>query len=293
VTGPWLLRRMVRDAGRHRVVWLALAGAFAVAGFCAAGLRLTVLSASASAQAPALPAARIIAYVNDDLDTTAVMELRQLLIKLPGVEGARLVTAREVIDRLRQELGHKASVLDGIDEDLLFPSLEIAVRPASAAALAFRLRRLRGVADVDLVDEGVDSGVDAGVQMADQPAATASTHAHARARVSVAMAVMAACLALWAAIALLRGRVRCEMGVFLSLGLTRGDSLRPLVLLSVGAAALGALAGILAAVGGWRAWIGEGGLPARDWAVGLAALVGVALVLSLAALRAPDAVDAR
>jgi FtsX extracellular domain len=287
VTGPWLLRRLVHDAGRHRVVWFALAGAFAVLGFCATNVRLAVRARRASSAAAARPAARIIAYVNDDLDAQAVTELQRVLRELPGVEEARLASAREVIELLHRELGDQAAVLDGVDEDLLFRSLDIAVRPASAAALAFRLRRLRGIADVDLVDDGELPG-----QSSRALSIPAQASAHEGARASVALAA-AAWLALWAAIALLRRRVRGEMPVFLAMGLTRGDSLRAPVLLTLGAATLGAVAGTLAAVSGWRAWVGAAGLPVRDWAVGLAALIGVALLLALAVLRVPDTADAR
>jgi FtsX-like permease family protein len=278
VTRAWLLRRLVGDVRRHGAVWLALAAAFAVVGFVTAGARLAERAAAA---APAEPEALVIAYLADELDAPGVAELRRVLSTLPGVVEVRAVSAREGLERLRGGLGARAAVLEGVGTDLLSSSLEIVARPTgAAAALAFRLRRLRGISDVDLVSEA-------------PPAASAR-------RVPLAMSVRApvvlggalGLLALVAALRLLGARLRLELGLLFSLGLSRAASARPARWLATTSGLLGAGLGSGAAVLGARAW-GGGALPARELALVVAALVVAAFIAPRLALRVPEAAGAR
>ncbi|HSZ83695.1 MAG TPA: permease-like cell division protein FtsX, partial [Polyangia bacterium] len=160
MTRAWLLRRLVGDARRHGAVWLAVAVAFAIVGFVAAGARLAT---RATAPRPMAPQALVVAYLADDLDAPGVTDLRRVLATLPDVVAVRGVSAREGLERLRAGLGARGAVLEGVGADLLSPSLEIAVRPASTAgALAFRLRRLHGVVDVDVVSQPTNEALAAG-----------------------------------------------------------------------------------------------------------------------------------
>jgi cell division protein FtsX len=281
VTRPWLVRRLVGDARRHRGVWLAVTVAFAVVGFCAAGARLVGFGARATAPAPP---SHLVVSLKDDLAAPAVAELARVLAGLPGVEDVRPVSAREGLERLVRALGDRAPLLDGVGADLMFPTLELAVRPAAAAdGLAFRLRRLRGVADVDLVSPAplaLDASGDGG----------APTSLGARAAIGAAGA--AALLALAAALALLRARLRPELSVLLGLGVTRATGARPALVLATATAALGAAAGVLGASGMGHAWLGMDGLAARDGAIGIAALAVLALLASRVALAGVEAAGA-
>ena len=275
MTRAWLLRRLVGDGRRHGVVWLALAVAFAVVGFSAAGARL-LGRASAT---PAAPEARVIAYLADDLDARGAAELQRVLGTLPGVESVRAVSANEGLALLRRELGARAGVIEGVGADLLEPSLEIVARPSEAAALAFRLRRLRGVTDVDLV--------------AAAPPVGPPGESPSRARLGLALAGALGLLALLAALALLRARVRVELSLWLTLGLPRAACARPVLWLATAAGLLGAALGGVAASWAARAWLGAAGLPPREVALGALGLLVVALVASRVALRIPEAAGAR
>jgi hypothetical protein len=287
VTRAWLLRRLVGDTRRHGVAWLALAAAFALVGFVAAGARL---AGRVTATSPAPSEARVIAYLDDDLDTPAVGELRRVLGTLPGVEEVRGVSAREGLARLRVGLGARAAILEGVGADLLPPSLEIRARPETASALAFRLRRLPGVTDVDLVSDDPVASVpsDATPRDVREPLAAAL-----RARGASIFGGALALLALAGALRFLRARLRVELGLLFSLGLTRAASARPARWLATGAGLGGGALGLVAASFAARALPGGGALPAREALLGVGALAFVALLAPRLALRVPGASGAR
>jgi hypothetical protein len=274
MTYAWLVRRVVGDGRRHGVVWLALTAAFAVVAFAAAGARLVGRSPP-----PAAPAAQVIAYLAEDPEAPRAGELERVLEKVPGVEAVRAVSAGEGLELLRRELGARAAVLEGVGPDLLSPSLEIAARPAAAAALAIRLRRTRGVVDVDLV-----AAPDAPVSVPD---------ARRAARLGVALAAALGLLALVAALALLRARLRGELALWLTLGLTRAAGARPALWLAGAAGAAGAGLGAAGASWAARAWLDVAALPSREIALGAVGILLLALAASRIALRAPEAAGAR
>jgi hypothetical protein len=273
MTRAWLLRRLVGDGRRHGIAWLALALAFAVVAFAATGARLV-----GRAAAPPAAAARVIAYLDESVDATRAVELQRVLASLPGVEGVRAVSAREGLEELRGALGARAGVLEGVGPDLLAPSLEVVARPAAASALAIRLGRLRGVADVDLVS-------------APAPA-RAPEDARRPARLGVALAGALGLLALLAALALLRARLRVELSLWLALGLPRASSARPALWLSTAAGVAGAALGGVGASWAAGAWLGVGALPVREIALGGAGVIVLAIVASRIALRVPEAAGA-
>jgi FtsX extracellular domain len=275
VTRAWLLRRLVGDGRRHGAAWLAIAAAFAVLAFASAGARL--LSRARAVPGPP-PSARVVAYLADDLDAAGAAELARVLARLPGVETVRAVSAREGLALLRRELGARAGVIEGVGADLLAPSLEILARPAEASALAFRLRRLHGVADVDLVAEPTDAPAPSAPPGVGLPFAGA-------------LGALGA-LALLAAFALLRARLRVELALWFALGLPRAASARPAAWLATAAGALGAGVGVGAACWAARAWLGTPSPPLRELALGAAGLLALAVLASRLALRIPEAAGA-
>jgi hypothetical protein len=278
VTRPWFLRRLAGDARRHAVVWLALAGAFALVGFCAGGARLALADlAAARAPAPTHDPARVLVYLKDDLGERERAELLEVLRKLPDVERATLVPPMEGLSRLRRELGERAALLEGVEPDLLFTSIEVTAQPAAASSLAFRLRRLRGVADVDLVPSAASV-------RPPPPSALARARAELTAAGPLLSAGGLAVVALLAALAMLRARLRPEVGLLVTLGVTRATGARPTLTLATSAGALGGAAGVVAASLAARAWLGAAGLPARELGIGCAALVLVAFVAAVGAV---------
>jgi hypothetical protein len=275
VTRAWLLRRLVGDGRRHGLAWLALVAAFGVVGFSAGGARLVARVTVPGAP----PGARVIAYLEDDLDAPGVAALERALAKLPGVETVRVVSAREGLELLRGALGPRAAVIEGVGPDLLAPSLEILARPTLAEALAFRLRRLRGVADVDLV--------------AAPPPAPGPGDGPLRLRLLFAPGAALGVLGLLAAFALLRARLRVELALWFALGLTRGATARPAAWLAMASAGLGAALGGFAVWWTAPSWLGRGTLSLRELALGAASLLVVAFVASRLALRIPEAAGAR
>jgi cell division protein FtsX len=279
MTRAWLLRRLAGDARRHVAVWLAIGAAFAVVGFSAAGARLVGVGRRAPAPPP--PAARVIAYLEDDLSSMASIELQRVLTTLPGVEAVRPVSPRESLDLLRRELGARADVIAGVGSDLLPSSLEIVARPSEAEALAFRMRRLRGVADADFVPAPPRA-----------VATSAAVDAGGRLRLGVALTGALGLLAAAAALLLLRARVRVELGLWLALGLPRAASARPVFWLASLAAVLGAALGVVGAICASRAWLGAPPLPASELAAGAAVLLLATLGASRLAVRVPEVAGA-
>ncbi len=289
MTRAWLLRRLVGDARRHGAVWLAVAVAFAIVGFVAAGARLAT---RATAPHSVAPQALIVAYLADDLDAPGVADLRRVLATLPDVVAVRGVSARDGLERLRAGLGTRGAVLEGVGADLLSPSLEIAVRPAStASALAFRLRRLRGVVDVDVVSQASEASRGSGGSDAMKEAVAPGPFAGAG-RAPIVLGGALGLLALGAALWLLRARLRVELALLFSFGLSRDASARPARWLATAAALAGGALGLVAALLVARTWPGGGPPPLREGLVAAGALVLVALVAPWLALRVPEAADA-
>ncbi len=287
MTRAWLLRRLVGDARRHGAVWLAVAVAFAIVGFFATGARLAT---RASAPRAVTPQALVVAYLADDLDAPGVADLRRVLATLPDVVAVRGVSARDGLERLRAGLGTRGAVLEGVGADLLSPSLEIAVRPAStAAALAFRLRRLHGVVDVDVASEESEASRGA----ADLKEAVAPAPFAFAVRTPIVLGGALGLLALGGALWLLRARLRLELALLFTFGLPRAASARPARWLATAAALAGGALGLVAALLVARTWLGGTALPLREALVGAGARVVVALLAPWLALRVPEAADAR
>ncbi|NOZ26004.1 MAG: hypothetical protein GXO94_07960 [Nitrospirae bacterium] len=89
-------------------------------------------------------------------DRTGEREIRQLearLSKDPIVESVRFISKDEALDELRASLKDAAYILEGLDENPLFPSIEIRLKKNGfdrkrVEALIEELQRLRSVDDV-------------------------------------------------------------------------------------------------------------------------------------------------
>ena len=294
MTAVWILRRTVLDLRRQRWSLLGLAATFALAASLAAGYRLgsTALQLDhASASPRSGPPAQVIVYLRDDLDRPAAHKLRDVLIRLPGVQQVALVSGDEALVKLRRQLGERGRMLDGADDGLLPASLEVWLSPGGdpitrAHQLAWRLQRLDGIVDADVIDARTDVSSEGRAQ-ASQDGRT----------VLLATAALGGAAILGGGIIWGRRRRRDELRVLLAMGFTRGALLAPVVLLAMAAAMVGSAAGLTVAGLARRLasdrLVAGSSLTVNEWGLGLLAAVILGAVAGVARGWAPDAVDAR
>ena len=239
----WGLRLAGMDLRRHPRAAVLASGAFAAMAFALA-------LAAAGSEAPAPPGsfaatAQLVAFLRDDIPPSARDELAGALGRMPGVAAVRVLGSDEALVRLRAELGERAGVLDGVEEGFLPTSLEISLQPGrrgvgGADALAWRLRRLDGIADVDVLRSEADHRL-----IAEQ------AHAHRLWLICVAEAATVFVAALACAALVLR-RPRADALVLAGLGFTRTAIAAPACLAGTAAGLAGGLLALIAAHGAGR-----------------------------------------
>jgi cell division transport system permease protein len=79
----------------------------------------------------------IVAFIEDDTPEARVDSLMTEILKIPYLQGVRLVNPDQAMERLKGEFGSKSFILDALDENPLPLSLEMTVRPQ------YRLKNLR------------------------------------------------------------------------------------------------------------------------------------------------------
>lgn len=92
---------------------------------------------------------QVVAYVQRDLDPVKLRQLAQRAAEVEGVDQVAVVTPEEALERFRRSVGG-ADLLEGLDENPLPASLEIALQPAFRSAegltrVAAALQELPGV----------------------------------------------------------------------------------------------------------------------------------------------------
>ena len=94
---------------------------------------------------------RVSAYLSDELDEAAQAELAETVRTAPGVERVDLVTKAQALERFRESQVDRAGLLEGLEENPLPASLEIALVPEqrSAAGLAVLEEALDGLPGID------------------------------------------------------------------------------------------------------------------------------------------------
>ena len=228
----WGLRLAGMDLRRHPRAAVLASGAFAAMAFALA-------LAAAGSEAPAPPGsfaatAQLVAFLRDDIPPSARDELAGALGRMPGVTAVRVLGSDE-----------RAGVLDGVEEGFLPTSLEISLQPGrrgvgGADALAWRLRRLDGIADVDVLRSEADHRL-----IAEQ------AHAHRLWLICVAEAATVFVAALACAALVLR-RPRADALVLAGLGFTRTAIAAPACLAGTAAGLAGGLLALIAAHGAGR-----------------------------------------
>lgn len=162
VNFDWTLRRMQRAVKRQPAPLVALGGAFALLVLLMGAAR--VVSQIADSVLPRLAEnVHVIAYLRDDMTADKAQALAEIVSRVPGVERVRAVDSAEALARLRAEaksMGGVAEFLDGVEEGFLPRSLEVRLQATTslserAVALAERLRRIPGIAEVDAMEDGL------------------------------------------------------------------------------------------------------------------------------------------
>jgi cell division transport system permease protein len=97
-------------------------------------------------------------YLADGVAAVRAKQIAAALGKLPGVERVQVVDSHEAFARLKQSLGERADLLDGVEEGFLPTSVEAQLKPGVADVIrahpAFdKLRHTSGVDDVELTGD--------------------------------------------------------------------------------------------------------------------------------------------
>jgi cell division protein FtsX len=294
VTAVWILRRAVLELRRQHWPLAALAAAFALATLLGAGYRLGASSLRIDRGAStrgAGPPAQVIAYLREDLDGGATHRLREVLTRLPGVQQVALISGEDALGKLRRELGERGRLLEGADDGLLPASLEVWLSAGGdpvtrAHQLAWRLARLDGIVDADVIDARDEERVTGWAEAVDSGRI-----------LLLATVAMGASVILIGGVLVGRRRQRDELRVLLTLGFTRAALLAPVLLLAIAAAVTGcgfglAVAGLARRFG--SAWVSLGaGLTVGDGFLALLAAVVLGAVAGVVRGLAPDVIDAR
>jgi FtsX extracellular domain len=231
----WLKRLLALALRGHRAPFGGLAVGFLVAAVSLrSGLAVWRMDAATGGDSRA---AQLVAFLRDELPETGRRALAEALRGLPGIATVRLLGSDEALARMRTELGSRASVLDGVEEGFLPATLEISVRPGSdsgrrADALAWRLRRMDGVADVDLLRSPMDEELVAAKRRADTLRIVGLTGSG-----------LLVLVALLASFRWMR-QTRADAVLLASMGFAVRAVVFPVALLAAGAALLGTLFGI-------------------------------------------------
>ena len=273
----WALRLLCLGSPRRRLGMLLGCLAFSLATL-AILVGLTSLTAGAAARVGAgdsLGTVQLVAFLRDDLQPGSRDALSLALGQLPGVERVRLLGSDQALQQMRRDLGDQASVLDGVEEGFLPASLEISLHTGRQGAdradeIAWRLRRMEGITDVDVRRTTGDERL-ARVEIAGRRSG----------ELGLALAVLATSLALGLAAVALR-RPLADGRLLLGLGFTPAEIATPGALAGGACALAGAVIGTslgslgarLGLVAAWWPAPGPlGPLPGRDLVMNLSMIL--------------------
>ncbi len=104
---------------------------------------------------------QIFAYLKDSPDSSQVKTLLDQIRSFPEVESVRFVSKAEAWGNFKKALGAQSDVLEGLQDNILPSSLEIALKRsnrerASSELVVKRLRGMEGISDVDYPEEWAD-----------------------------------------------------------------------------------------------------------------------------------------
>ena len=101
---------------------------------------------------------QVTAYLADGLTPEQIQELVRIAHTVEGVQGARIVSKQEALERFRAGVGRGSALLEGLGENPLPASIELTLAPEhrSAAGMARVVGSLRGIAGVTELASGQD-----------------------------------------------------------------------------------------------------------------------------------------
>ena len=101
---------------------------------------------------------QVTAYLEDGLGAEQIQELVRIAHTVEGVQGARIVSKQEALERFRTGVGRGSALLEGLDENPLPASIELTLAPEhrSAAGMARVVGSLEGLAGVSELASGQD-----------------------------------------------------------------------------------------------------------------------------------------
>ena len=182
------------------------------------------------------PGAELVAFLRDDLPASGRGALAEALRGVPGVARVRVLSSDEALARMRTELGTHTTLLDGVEEGFLPATLEVTLQPGPrgverADAIAWRLRRMEGIGEVDVLQTSDDHRL-----------ARADGVARVVVRAAIAAGAVAGVLGLLMAAAALRRRAG-DSRVLIELGFTGTAVMGPAVMRGALVGGAGALLG--------------------------------------------------
>lgn len=151
------VRRALEGAWRNPLIQLTAVGCIALSLLLVGVVQLTAvnvrrLSAGWNADV------QMTVYLEDGVNAARAQKIAGAIARLPGVRGVRMIDGHTAWERLRRGLGARADLLDGVEEDFLPASIEVALKPGVAEILrahpAFeRLQHTAGVEEVELMGD--------------------------------------------------------------------------------------------------------------------------------------------
>jgi len=101
---------------------------------------------------------QVTAYLADGLSEGQIQELVRIAHTVEGVQGARIVSKQEALERFRAGVGRGSALLEGLGENPLPASIELTLAPEyrSAAGMARVVGSLQGLAGVSELASGQD-----------------------------------------------------------------------------------------------------------------------------------------
>jgi len=152
-----MLRRCLAGMGRNPLIQMVAIGTIALSLVVAGAFALTAYNLARLAGHWGR-GTHLTVYLADGTAPARARQIAAALGKLPGVLEVRVVDAHQAFERLKQSLGERADLLDGVEEGFLPASVEAALAPGVAEVIrahpAFdKLRRAGGVDEVELTGD--------------------------------------------------------------------------------------------------------------------------------------------
>lgn len=158
-TWGYLWREALTGIWRNRLLGLASLTTVAVCLTALAAVMLVAVNLQHMASF-AESQVEIVAYLRPDFNRALSTLLLERVRAIPGVADARFVSKEQALERLRQQFGEQAYLLEGLDEPGANPlrdSVEVSLAaPEAAAAVAQGLRGLDGVEEVSYRQDVVE-----------------------------------------------------------------------------------------------------------------------------------------